>query len=119
MSWLKRFHNYKLSNLHSSVSSHSTILLQCTVSRWMDRKRRFKFENFLLSKPDIYTIIKDSWEGSKGRGISQRISMCTQNLRFWSKSFNSDFRKEASRIHKDMEAVRGHNDDMSIYIAIV
>lgn len=105
LSWLGLFPHYKLSNLNTSIFDYSPILLVCNSMRWMGRTKRFRFENFWLSKPNIFELIKDSWDSSKGKLIGDKISLCAWNLVSWSRIFNTNFRRMENQIHNELEDV--------------
>ena len=98
--WLQMFPNAKLENLALPSSDHFPILLDKTpVVRTYRAKKSFKFENAWRIEDGVNDVVRDSWFGSGGNSIINKLSNCAADLTHWSKT-------HCNKIREDIESCR-------------
>jgi len=99
-SWLQMFLNVKLENLVAPSSDNFPILLHKTpVVRNHRVKKSFKFENAWRIEEGVNDVVRDSWLGSVGNNVIQKLSNCVEDLTHWSKT-------HCNKIQEDIESCR-------------
>lgn len=73
LGWLQLYLGVKVSNLVTSHSDHSPLLLDCAPTVRERRNYSFKFENSWLKEPDIEEVVVEGWNGSGVVEVSNRV----------------------------------------------
>ena len=74
--WLKLFPSHKLSNLFTTTSDHSPILLHFSPpSRW-NVSHRFRFKNLWLREEEFVSSFEMWWGSSADLSLVSRLSHC-------------------------------------------
>jgi len=110
------FPNAKLENLVAPSSAHFPILLDKTlVARSHRIKRSFKFENAWRIDDGLNDVVRDSWLGSAGSNIINRLSECAEDLTHWSKTHCNKLQIDIQNCLKQLSrnrSVNGFQDEV-------
>ncbi|KAK6152770.1 hypothetical protein DH2020_012409 [Rehmannia glutinosa] len=71
--WSAMFRRSKVWNLEATASDHSPIFLEVVSQQFVQRVRRFRFENSWLKEVNCHSIVAQSWQGSLGLSIERRM----------------------------------------------
>jgi hypothetical protein len=78
--WMQMFPNAKLENLVAPSSHHFPILLDRTLVERPHRiKRSFKFKNAWRMEEGLDEVVQNSWLGSAGNNVMNKLSVCERN----------------------------------------
>jgi len=78
--WLQRFPEVKLTNLLTSHSDHTPILLDTIPTARQRYTYSFKFENCWLLEDDIEEVVVDAWGCTRGLELGDRVVNCSTKL---------------------------------------
>ncbi|XP_058758626.1 uncharacterized protein LOC131631872 [Vicia villosa] len=109
--WLELFPNASLSTLVAGHSDHSPILLSCALPQQSMFRRKFRFENSWLRKPDIDDIVHSGWLLEDNIEVEGRLSNCAERLVMWSRDKRRNMKSDIERYRASMEMFRGGNDE--------
>ncbi|XP_060962315.1 uncharacterized protein LOC133032402 [Cannabis sativa] len=112
--WFCLFPQAKLSNLETSPSDHSPILLEPVLETLHIFFRKFHFENAWLKEPLCYKLIKDSWESMPNASIDKKIQMCTERLAEWGKDITGSFKLRIKRCKQELSELRNKRYPFSV-----
>lgn len=113
-SWLTLFLMASLLNFVAAVSDHSSLLAEFEERIWHERIRRFHFENQWLREEGLNGVVADSWAGSVGRDLLDRLGSSSKSLYDWGKVLAKHFREGIGICKKRIEVLQGKNDDVSV-----
>lgn len=66
--------------LEVSTSDHLPICLQLQKQVYIQKKKRFKFENLWIKEDECRQIVKNGWEDAGDKGILEKIAFCGLKL---------------------------------------
>ena len=95
--WLQRFPEVKLTNLLTSHSDHTPILLETIPTVRQRYNYSFKFENNWLLEDDIEEVVVDSWGGNMGLELGDRVVNCSTKLQSWGRRKRVQFKEEINQ----------------------
>ena len=110
--WLQHFLEVKLTNLLTSHSDHTPILLDIipTVRHWYNYS--FKFENSWLLEDDIEEVVMDGWGGTRGLELGDRVVNCSMKLQSWGRRKRVRFKEEINQCVRILEELRAQPNGM-------
>jgi len=110
--WLQRFPEVKLTNLLTSHSDHTPILLDIIPSVRQRYNYSFKFENCWLLEDDIEEVVVDGWGGTMGLELGGRVLNCSTKLQSWGRRKRVRFKEEIDQCVRTLEGLRAQPNGM-------
>ena len=101
--WLQGFPEVKLTNLLTSHSDHTPILLDIIPTVRSRYNYSFKFENSWLLEDDIEEVVMDSWVGTIGLELGDRVVNCSTKWQSWGRRKRVRFKEEINQCVRILE----------------
>lgn len=113
-SWLSLFPMARLYNLEGTTSDHSPIIL--IPKKQNDRRvySKFRFENAWLLDPMCYQLVYESWNGSGGEDLQQKLKRCSEKLGRWGKEVTSNFSGNIKMCKEELKRCRSSRDPQAV-----
>jgi len=117
--WLQRFPEVKLTNLLTSHSDHTPILLETIPTVRQRYNYSFKFENSWLLEDDIEEVVLDGWGGNMGLELGDRVVNFSTKLQSWGRRKRVRFKEEINQCVHLLEELRAQPNGMTLthYVA--
>ena len=114
VSWFTKFPLCRFTNLLSSSSDHSPILLELDISHKPGYTHRFRFENVWVREQDFNDSLKRWWQSSSDKDLIERLSLCSVSMAKWGREFWKWFRKRIKCCSENLVRLRGKTDGISV-----
>jgi len=76
------------------------------VARSHREERAFKFENAWRIEEGINEVVRDSWLGSAGSNVVNKLSKCAEDLTHWSKTHRNKLQVDIEHCRKQLSRSR-------------
>lgn len=73
--WCDLFPEAEVKVIEVATSDHLPLLLQLNKKVYMEKRRRFRFENVWIKEQDCFNLVKNSWEANAGRDILEKMNL--------------------------------------------
>ena len=114
VSWFEEFPLCRLTNLLSSSSDHSPILLELDITHRLGYTHRFRFKNLWVREQDFNDSLKRWWQSSSDKDLLGRLSLCSVSMAKWGREFWKRFRKRIKCCSEKLVRLRGMTDDIAV-----
>ncbi|CAH9084787.1 unnamed protein product [Cuscuta epithymum] len=104
--WLDMFPLCRLTNLVTSHSDHSPILLETEAQTYIFHRRQFKFENSWLTEQELNQVVERGWLRGADDPILERLNLYTKELDTWGRKLRRRYKEAIDRCKSRIAELR-------------
>ncbi|XP_074322934.1 uncharacterized protein LOC141659900 [Apium graveolens] len=112
--WTEMFPLAEVKILEVTTSDHMPILLQLNRQVFVQRGRRFKFENMWIKDRECRNIVQACWEEEDGGDLMGKIMRCCTKLEEWGGGLIHEMKLNMGKYRKEMQRYRSRRDIFGI-----
>ncbi|KAL8145163.1 hypothetical protein AgCh_003389 [Apium graveolens] len=113
-SWIEIFPLVEVKVLEVTTSDHLPLLLQLHRKVYVQRGRRFKFENMWLEERECRSIVQTCWSEEGTRDLMEKISRCCMRLEECGGGLIHEIKIQMGIYGKEMQRYRSRTDTSGI-----
>ncbi|KAL8124141.1 hypothetical protein AgCh_011956 [Apium graveolens] len=114
--WINLFPQVEVQVLDVATSDHLPLFLHLNRKVYVSRGRRFKFENVWLKEKECESLVKESWESTRGQELLHRINTCCLKLIEWGGGLSQEYKHQLADYRLKLRKLRGRRDISGIHL---
>lgn len=114
--WCSLFPSAEVKVLEVATSDHLPLYLQLNRQVYVQKEKRFRFENQWLREKDCLRIVQNSWEEAVGFGIVEKIKICGVKLQEWAGGLYNEYKMQSVAYRKQLRKLRSRRDRQGIQL---
>lgn len=109
-SWMEMFPLAEVKVLEVTTSDHLPLLVQLHRKVYVQRSRRFKFENMWIEERECRNIVQSCWREGDTSNLMEKKSRCCMRLEAWGGGLIRDIKQKMGNYRKEMQRYRSRRD---------
>lgn len=112
--WNEMFPLAEVQVLATSTSDHMPLMLHLHRKVFVQRGRRFKFENMWIGDEECKNIVQACWNEQNMGDLLETIDRCCMKLEEWGGGLIREMRVKIDTYRKEMQCYRARRDNVGI-----
>lgn len=114
--WRNLFPTAEVRVLEVATSDHLPLHLHLKKQIYVQKRKRFRFENVWVKDQDCLNLVKTSWEHTAGREILDKLSYVTLCIEEWGGGLSHEFNQKLLECRRKLKKFRTRRDVPGIQI---
>lgn len=112
--WIDMFPDAVVKVIELSTSDHLPLFLDLNRKVYVQKRKRFRFENVWIREKDCYNLINDCWQEEGHENIIDKITRCCIKLEEWGGGMVKEMRDKLAFFRTQMRRFRARRDDYGV-----
>lgn len=112
--WIDMFPDAVVKVIEMSTSDHLPLFLDLNRKVYVQKRKRFRFENIWIREKDCYNLINECWHEDGHGNIIDKMTRCCIKLEEWGGGMVKEMRDKLASFRNQMRRFRARRDDYGV-----